>query len=124
MFAPPLAEASAVPPLLARTLGDIAAHLLPYGVRLQMVTSAGQTIPLHTASQAVFRSNAVGLTATEWRIALMVSHGSTNREVAEARSLSTKTVESHLSHIYRKLGLRSRAELAVWVHDAIGSNAP
>jgi DNA-binding CsgD family transcriptional regulator len=38
--------------------------------------------------------------------------GRTNREVAGELFMSPKTVEAHLSRIYRKLGVRSRAELA------------
>ncbi len=42
----------------------------------------------------------------------MVAHGMTNREVAAALFLSPKTIERHLSRIYRKLDVRSRTELA------------
>jgi len=52
------------------------------------------------------------LTSSEERVAALVAEGHTNREVAAALFLSERTVESHLSHVYRKLGLRSRAELA------------
>ena len=52
------------------------------------------------------------LTPSERKVAALVAQGQTNREVAAELVLSEKTVESHLSHVYRKLGLRSRAELA------------
>ena len=53
-----------------------------------------------------------GLTPSEQQIAALVAEGRTNREVATALFISDRTVESHLSHIYRKLGIRSRAALA------------
>jgi DNA-binding CsgD family transcriptional regulator len=52
------------------------------------------------------------LTAQELQIALLVAEGRTNREVAAGIFLSPKTIEKHLSSVYRKLGLRSRSELA------------
>jgi DNA-binding CsgD family transcriptional regulator len=52
------------------------------------------------------------LTPVEERIAALVAVGQTNREVAVALFMSVRTVESHLGRIYRKLGLRSRTELA------------
>jgi DNA-binding CsgD family transcriptional regulator/tetratricopeptide (TPR) repeat protein len=52
------------------------------------------------------------LTATEARVAELVARGRTNTEVAAELFVSVRTVESHLSRIYRKLGLRSRTELA------------
>lgn len=55
------------------------------------------------------------LTAMEHRIITLVAAGKTSREVASALFLSVRTVESHLGHVYRKLGLRSRTELALWV---------
>ncbi len=51
------------------------------------------------------------LTPQELQVALTVAGGATNREAAAALFLSTKTVEFHLSNTYRKLGVRSRAEL-------------
>ncbi len=52
------------------------------------------------------------LTAQELQVALIVANGATNREAAARLFLSPKTIEFHLSHIFRKLGLRSRTELA------------
>ncbi len=52
------------------------------------------------------------LTPVEQRIADLVAAGQTNREVAVATFTSVRTVESHLGRIYRKLGIRSRTELA------------
>ena len=54
------------------------------------------------------------LTEGERRIAELVAEGATNREIAAAMFLSVKTVEAHLTHIYRKLHMTSRRELAAW----------
>ena len=51
------------------------------------------------------------LTPQETQIALQVAEGKANKEVGAALFLSHKTVEFHLSRIYRKLDLNSRAEL-------------
>ena len=53
-----------------------------------------------------------GLTAAERRVAVLVAEGRTNREVAAALFLGERTVASHLTHVYAKLGIRSRTELA------------
>jgi DNA-binding CsgD family transcriptional regulator len=52
------------------------------------------------------------LTAHELQVALVVAEGATNREAAAQLFVSPKTIETHLTHIYRKLGIRSRTELA------------
>ena len=52
------------------------------------------------------------LTPQELRVATMISEGATNREAGAALFLSPKTIEAHLSRIYRKLAIRSRTELA------------
>jgi DNA-binding NarL/FixJ family response regulator len=52
-----------------------------------------------------------GLTPTEQRVAELAATGLTNREVASAAFMSPKTVEANLARVYRKLGIRSRAEL-------------
>ena len=58
------------------------------------------------------RKRAAGLTAAEQRVAALVAEGRTNREVAAALFLGERTVASHLTHVYAKLGVRSRTELA------------
>lgn len=58
------------------------------------------------------RGREEGLTAAERRVADLVAEGRTNREVAAALFLGERTVASHLTHIYAKLGVRSRTELA------------
>jgi DNA-binding CsgD family transcriptional regulator len=52
------------------------------------------------------------LTETERRVASLVAEGLSNREVADRLFVSVRTVEGHLSGAYRKLGVRSRTELA------------
>jgi DNA-binding CsgD family transcriptional regulator/tetratricopeptide (TPR) repeat protein len=53
-----------------------------------------------------------GLTCTERRVAALVTQGHTNREVASAMFVTENTVQTHLRHIFQKLGVRSRTELA------------
>ena len=52
------------------------------------------------------------LTPQELQVAMHVAGGKTNREVGAQLFLSPKTIEWHLGHVYRKLGIRSRAQLA------------
>jgi DNA-binding CsgD family transcriptional regulator len=65
------------------------------------------------------RSAPDGLTATELRVAELAAAGLTNREVAKAAFISTKTVEANLARVYRKLGIRSRAELGARMGDRV-----
>jgi DNA-binding NarL/FixJ family response regulator len=51
------------------------------------------------------------LTETERRVAELAASGLKNREVAARLFISPKTVEANLARAYRKLGIRSRAEL-------------
>ena len=62
------------------------------------------------------------LTPAERRVARSVASGATNRETASRLFVSVRAVEVHLTNIYRKLGIRSRTELAV--HMARGRRAP
>ena len=52
------------------------------------------------------------LTPSEAKVAAMVADGLSNRQIAERLVLSTRTVESHVSHILAKLGVRSRVDIA------------
>lgn len=65
------------------------------------------------------RQRLEGLSPSELGVARLVAEGRTNREIASALFLGERTVASHLTHIYAKLGIRSRTELARW----LGPNA-
>ena len=58
------------------------------------------------------RTSVDGLTSTERRIVDLVAQGQTNREVAAAMFVTENTVQTHVRHIFQKLGVRSRTELA------------
>jgi DNA-binding CsgD family transcriptional regulator len=53
------------------------------------------------------------LTESEFTVVSLVAQGATNREVAERLFLSPYTVNSHLRHVFAKLGIRSRVELTL-----------
>ena len=53
-----------------------------------------------------------GLTPAQSRVAELAVAGATNREIAQTLYMSERTVEAHLTKVYRELGIRSRAQLA------------
>jgi DNA-binding CsgD family transcriptional regulator len=57
------------------------------------------------------------LTPTERRVADLAAKGLANREIAQQEFLAVKTVEANLARAYRKLGIRSRAELGLRLAD-------
>jgi DNA-binding CsgD family transcriptional regulator len=59
------------------------------------------------------RTTDSGLTPSELRVARLAASGMTNKNIASALFISPKTVEHNLSSVYRKLAVRTRAELAV-----------
>jgi DNA-binding NarL/FixJ family response regulator len=56
-------------------------------------------------------SGVESLTASERRVAQFAAEGLSNKDIAQALFVTTKTVEVHLSNVYRKLGIGSRTEL-------------
>jgi transcriptional regulator of acetoin/glycerol metabolism len=74
--------------------------------------------PVPSADPATRRTMRTMLTVSERSIAEHVAAGLTNRETASQLFISTHTVDYHLRQIFRKLGLRSRVELARVVADA------
>jgi non-specific serine/threonine protein kinase len=55
------------------------------------------------------------LTSRELEVALLVARGLTNRQIASELSVSRSTANNHVARILRKLGLRSRTQIAAWV---------
>jgi DNA-binding NarL/FixJ family response regulator len=55
------------------------------------------------------------LTRKEVEVAILVAQGKTNKEIASRLFNSERTIDNHVQHIYNKLNIDSRAELALWV---------
>ena len=69
---------------------------------------------LHLAGARPRRDRVSGrdaLTAAELRVARLAARGQTNREIAQRLFLTARTVETHLTHAYSKLGIASRRQL-------------
>src|SRR6266566_2158206 len=77
--------------------GRAAAELAATGIRA--VSSGSKAAPIDA------------LTPQELQVARMIADGLNNAEAAAALFLSRKTVEAHLTRVYRKLGIRSRTDL-------------
>jgi DNA-binding NarL/FixJ family response regulator len=86
-----LAHSCAAGPLVARAR----AELLATGARPRRVR----------------RSGIDALTATERRVAEMATGGLTNRQIAQALFVTTRTVELHLTQAYQKLAISTREQL-------------
>jgi DNA-binding NarL/FixJ family response regulator len=56
-----------------------------------------------------------GLSEREYEIALLVGLGTSNKEIARQLYITEGTTKNHISSCLRKLGLRDRTQLAVWV---------
>ncbi|MBV9354424.1 MAG: hypothetical protein JO023_02740, partial [Chloroflexi bacterium] len=54
------------------------------------------------------------LTGREWQVASLVAQGYTNKQIAVALGIAERTVVTHLEHIFPKLGVQARAQVAVW----------
>ena len=65
-------------------------------------------------------SGAGSLTPSERRVTGLAAEGRTNREIADALFVTISTVEFHLRHAFRKLGISSRRQLG----EALGLPAP
>ena len=83
----------------------VRSRLRDLGVRRRLVTAEPET------------SGWAALTTSERTVARLVAEGLTNREVAERLFVSPHTVNSHLRHVFSKLGINSRVELARHARD-------
>ncbi len=95
--------------------------------------AVGASLTLERATELLFsiptrppRAQAVGaLSEREREVGALIAKGKTNREIAVALSISTKTVENHLASIFAKLEATRRAQVAVIVREAqLSENGP
>jgi non-specific serine/threonine protein kinase len=56
-----------------------------------------------------------GLTGRERAVAVLIAQGKSNRQIAEALIVTERTITTHVSNIFAKLGFSSRAQIATWV---------
>ena len=70
------------------------------------------------------RPDAEELTGREREIAALVALGLPNRDIAARLFISRRTVDAHINHIFAKLGLSSRVQLAIWARDRLGELPP
>ncbi|AGL18891.1 AAA family ATPase [Actinoplanes sp. N902-109] len=99
---------------LAAALQDAAAvsyHPGWHAEALTILTDCGAAGPQPSAQAPLFPE----LSPAEHKVALLVADGLTNIQTAERLFLSRHTVDSHLRHIFSKLGLKRRVELAALV---------
>jgi DNA-binding NarL/FixJ family response regulator len=59
-----------------------------------------------------------GLSDRERDVAVAVGHGKSNAEIAGDLFMSLATVKAHVSHIFVKLNVTNRVQIAIWVHEA------
>ncbi len=64
------------------------------------------------------------LTPSERRVAGMAADGMSNKAIAQALFVTVDTVETHLRHAYRKLGIHSRSQLAGRLDHEGGTGSP
>jgi DNA-binding CsgD family transcriptional regulator len=98
-----------------RTLGDDASALLEHDAARQTFTELGARPDLERLDRAATAPG--GLTAREVEVLRLVAAGHTNRVIARELVLSEKTVARHVSNIYGKLGIRSRAAATAFAYD-------
>jgi DNA-binding NarL/FixJ family response regulator len=58
------------------------------------------------------------LTEREHAVAVCVATGASNSEIAAQLFMSVATVKAHISHIFAKLGVTNRVQVAIALHDA------
>nr|WP_017624218.1 response regulator transcription factor [Nocardiopsis chromatogenes] len=95
-------------------LGGAAADRLVAGLRAAPPEAGAAAAPGGgTAEEG--RAAREGLSEREAEVARLVGGGATNRQIARRLFITEGTVKNHVSSILRKLGLRDRTQLAVWV---------
>jgi DNA-binding CsgD family transcriptional regulator len=102
-----------------RGLGDEASAQMEYDAARQVFEQLGAQPDLERLDQrAAAPVRAVGgLTAREVEVVRLVAAGHTNKAIAQRLFLSEKTVARHLSNVYTKLDIGSRAAATAWAYD-------
>jgi len=84
---------------------------------LEQVVEFALHEPESPAPARAKKERADGLTRREREAAILIAEGLSNRKIAEAMTVTEKTVEAYVTRILRKLGFDSRVQIATWVID-------
>ncbi len=85
-------------------------------ITAQLIRQVTEAAPDDRSEEAL--SLADTLTVREREVAIAVGEGSSNAEIAAALHMSIATVKAHISHIFTKLGVTNRVQVAICMHDA------
>lgn len=85
-------------------------------------TPEGVAVMVDAARPTGRPTHSLSLSRAEQEVAALVAEGLTNQQIATALFVSRRTVESHLVHIFRKLGIRTRTQLAAMQFRAQSGN--
>jgi DNA-binding NarL/FixJ family response regulator len=88
--------------------------VLLFGVLLARLPAARRS---STPTAAPAPAGSYPLTRREVDVAILVAQGMTNKAIARQLFNSERTIDSHVQHIYNKLNIDSRAQLALWMQE-------
>lgn len=106
--------------LACRALGDEDAAGLELDAARDIFEALGATPDLARVEELArsgVRAEAHGLTARELQVLRMVAGGASNKAIAGSLGVSVKTVERHVSNVFAKLGLSSRAAATAYAYE-------
>jgi DNA-binding NarL/FixJ family response regulator len=101
----------------ARTIvEELAAQMRDESFRASLLRRAAVLIPVAplALSRSTMKAEFGGLTERERTVAALIARGHSNREIAQALVVSERTVTTHVSNIFAKLGFTSREQVARW----------
>jgi DNA-binding CsgD family transcriptional regulator/tetratricopeptide (TPR) repeat protein len=101
------------------TIEELAAEIPEEVLRTTFLSNAlaGLSRPRPLTPRRVTRQAFGGLTEREREVAALIAQGASNKEIAAHLVVGLRTVETHVSSIFSKLGLTSRAQIAVWANE-------
>jgi DNA-binding NarL/FixJ family response regulator len=99
-----------------RQLGDDASAGLEFEAASSMLKELGARLDLERLARLAGASRPGGLSPRESEVLGLVAAGKTNRAIATELFISEKTVARHVSNIFMKLGLSSRAEATAYAY--------
>ena len=110
------------PPLIVEAIEKVAAGepMLSPSVTAQLIRRVVEDTSTGTAAGRARAAAArlAGLSEREREVAVAIGRGQSNAEIAGALFMSLPTVKAHVSHIFVKLGVTNRVQIAICVHEA------